>query len=305
MSQGWNIPAYNVRESKRARRVTIKVSSRAGLEVVVPVGFDQSELPAILQAKAGWITNNLQKTRPVEGLDRPDFVGLRLLGETWRTEYYSSPDERLSLSEREGNLLSLTGPVDDPAGVAAALNQWLQRRAKDVLVPWLHRLSAQLSLPFSRATVRRQRTKWGSCSSEKSISLNRNLLFLPEPMARYVLVHELCHGRRWTIRKNSGSCWRPSSPTPGRPPPSSGIQWNSCLIGLKSKTGGFRSDTTACLALEPAEFGHRRPFGGAVFGRRLGCGVITRPCGQGLLHRGADSPRDGAAARRNDRPLLR
>jgi predicted metal-dependent hydrolase len=65
MSQGWNIPAYNVRESKRARRVTIKVSSRAGLEVVVPVGFDQSELPAILQAKAGWITNNLQKTRPV------------------------------------------------------------------------------------------------------------------------------------------------------------------------------------------------------------------------------------------------
>lgn len=92
MSQGWNIPAYNVRESKRARRVTIKVSSRAGLEVVVPVGFDQSELPAILQAKAGWITNNLQKTRPVEGLDRPDFVGLRLLGETWRTEYYSSPD---------------------------------------------------------------------------------------------------------------------------------------------------------------------------------------------------------------------
>ena len=80
--------------------------------------------------------------------------------------------------------------------VAAALNQWLQQRAKDVLVPWLHKLSAELSLPFSRAAVRRQRTRWGSCSAEKSISLNRNLLFLAEPLARYVLVHELCHGRR-------------------------------------------------------------------------------------------------------------
>ena len=107
-----------------------------------------------------------------------------------------APSERITLSEKEGNLLWLTGLVDDPAMVAAALNIWLQRRAKDTLVPWLHQLSAELSLPFSRAAVRRQRTKWGSCSAKKSISLNRNLLFLPEAMARYVLVHELCHGRR-------------------------------------------------------------------------------------------------------------
>ena len=79
---------------------------------------------------------------------------------------------------------------------AATLTPWLQARAKDVLVPWIHQLSHELSLPFSRAAVRRQRTKWGSCSAETSINLNRNLLFLPEAMARYVLVHELCHGKR-------------------------------------------------------------------------------------------------------------
>ena len=90
----------------------------------------------------------------------------------------------------------LTGPVKDPVLVADSLNQWLQKRAKAVLVPWLGRLSSELSLPFNRVSVRRQRTKWGSCSAEKSISLNRNLLFLPLPLARYVLVHELCHGRR-------------------------------------------------------------------------------------------------------------
>lgn len=196
MTQGWTIPEYNVRESKRARRVTIKVSSWLGLQVVVPLGLDRSEIPEILQSKAGWIAKSLARTRPRGKLERPGSIGLRLLGETWRPEYIPSPGERLYITEREGFILSFTGAVDDPASVAKALNRWLQRRAKGVLVPWLHQLSTELSLPFSRAAVRRQRTKWGSCSSEKSINLNRNLLFLPEAMARYVLIHELCHGRR-------------------------------------------------------------------------------------------------------------
>ena len=196
MTQGWTIPAYIVRESTRARRVTVKVSSLSGLEVVVPVGFDRSEIPDILRSKARWIQNSLEQTRPMEELTRPASVSLGLLGETWRTEYAPSQGKRVGLSEQGGSVLSLTGPVGDPAMVAAALNRWLQQRAKDVLVPWLHRLSAELSLPVSRVAVRRQRTKWGSCSAEKSISLNRNLLFLSKPLARYVLVHELCHSRR-------------------------------------------------------------------------------------------------------------
>ncbi len=196
MSQDWTIPNYNVRVSKRARRVTIKVSSWAGLEVVIPVRFKRSEIPQILQSKEDWIRKSLEKTRPVEELKRPETVQLGLLGENWPVEYSPSGDQRVKVSERDENLLSLTGPVDDPIPVAGALNQWLQRRAKAVLVPWLSQLSTELSLPFSRVSVRRQRTKWGSCSAEKSISLNRNLLFLEEPLARYVLVHELCHGRR-------------------------------------------------------------------------------------------------------------
>jgi hypothetical protein len=196
MSQNWTIPEYSIRESKRVRRVTIKVSSWTGLEVVVPVGFKRSEIPKILQSKARWIQRSLARTHPVEELTRPESVQLGMLDEAWHADYSLAPTERVRVSEQAGNVLLLTGPVADPVLVAGGLNQWLQKRAKDVLAPWLGRLSEELALPFSRVSVRRQRTKWGSCSAEKSISLNRNLLFLPEPMARYVLVHELCHVRR-------------------------------------------------------------------------------------------------------------
>ena len=196
MSQDWAIPDYNIRESRRARQVTIKVSSWTGREVVVPVGFKRSEIPKILQSKARWIQRSLARTHPVEELARPESVCLGMLDETWSAEYSPSPDQRVQVLEQPGNVLRLTGSVEDPVVVAGALNRWLQKRAKNVLVPWLGRLSEELALPFSRVSVRRQKTKWGSCSADRSISLNRNLLFLPEPMARYVLVHELCHVRR-------------------------------------------------------------------------------------------------------------
>ena len=123
MNEGWSIPAHSVRESKRARRVTIKVSPRAGLEVVVPVGFDRSEIPEILKSKASWITKHLERARPDEELKRPVSIRLESLGETWLTEYLPSPAGHVKLSEREGRVLSMTGPVDNPVMVAAALNR--------------------------------------------------------------------------------------------------------------------------------------------------------------------------------------
>ena len=54
-------------------------------------------------------------------------------------------------------------------------------------------LAAQLQLPLARVAIRRQRTRWGSCSTRGTISLNCCLLFQSPEVVRYLMVHELAH----------------------------------------------------------------------------------------------------------------
>ncbi|MBU2007661.1 M48 family metallopeptidase, partial [Patescibacteria group bacterium] len=48
-------------------------------------------------------------------------------------------------------------------------------------------------LKFNAITIKRQKTRWGSCSKKGNLNYNYKMLFLPEAIADYIIVHELCH----------------------------------------------------------------------------------------------------------------
>jgi predicted metal-dependent hydrolase len=191
-------PGHRVRISARAKRIALRILADGVVEVVLPVGGDMSVVPRVLAEHRDWITRARARLatriarKPVP-LALPDRVHLRAVGETWRVTYGQSAG-RGALSEGAEHLLVHCNP-EAPEACHQALRAWARARAQRVLLPQLEQLSRETGLRYAHATVRAQRTRWGSCSQRGTISLNYRLLFLPPDLMHYVLVHELCHIR--------------------------------------------------------------------------------------------------------------
>ena len=67
--------------------------------------------------------------------------------------------------------------------------------AGGVLSARLNQLAGTYGFTYNRLFIRNQRTRWGTCSSRNNISLNINLVRLPQELQDYVMLHELAHTR--------------------------------------------------------------------------------------------------------------
>ena len=85
------------------------------------------------------------------------------------------------------------GDLSNTRAVQQALRAWLVKRAAEVFAPILAATARTMDLSYRRLAVRRQRTRWGSCSVRGTISLNCCLLFQRPAVVRYLLIHELVH----------------------------------------------------------------------------------------------------------------
>ncbi len=198
---------YTVRQSKRAKHVSIKIAVDGSVEVVVPPRYNCNKLPELIAKRRDWILKNraqlLSEHRDTANdwqTIKPEKLELRWQAplaqtdpsEIWQVSYEADQGPTLCIP-LPGHGLKVRGHVDQVSICNQVLCEWLGHKAHRELVPWLRQLSFDLELPFKRPSVRGQKTRWASCSSSKNISLNYKLLFLPKEVVHYVLVHELCH----------------------------------------------------------------------------------------------------------------
>jgi predicted metal-dependent hydrolase len=197
-------PPYRVRLSRRARSLQIEVTPWRGVEIIVPNRTSAKRVQAFVARNRSWIRaawEELLALYPGQiGVRLPERVTLAALDEDWQVLRAAPTGARARIEADRTTRTLVVRAADDATGMEL-LRGWVRARATEVLPDWLARVADETGLSYTRAQVRAQRTRWGSCSTRGTIALNYKLLFVRPALVNYLMIHELCHTRHFDHSK--------------------------------------------------------------------------------------------------------
>ncbi|NDD74079.1 MAG: M48 family peptidase [Gammaproteobacteria bacterium] len=197
---------WDVRRSARARRLAIRVHPDGRVEIVVPAHASASVVQSFVARHRNWIERKLAERRghaPTDETFPPRVLQLAAFEESWPIELEPTLGATRPLSF-DGRVLRVAEAAT-PANLRRHLLRWLLEHVRDGFAVRLETLARESSLKHASLQVRRQRTRWGSCSRRGAISLNVCGVFQRPPVLRYLMLHELVHLRHMN---HSVDYWR-------------------------------------------------------------------------------------------------
>jgi len=187
---------WELRVSRRIRCARLQVKPFGGLEVVIPPRFPRRQVPDLVAKHAGWARRQLDRQSQLRQAVRlPSHITLAFDNSSTPV-IYTADQLQINLDLfTQPSSEKLVIDVDGQRERIRKLRNWVRRRARKSFPELLSEISTLTGLEFNRLSIRSQKTRWGSCSIRGNISLNDQLLFMPEATVRYLMIHELCHTR--------------------------------------------------------------------------------------------------------------
>lgn len=187
--------AWNVRVSTRARRLCVRVYPAGRVEVVVPRNTSARLVQQFVSRHREWIEQRLRESTAQQALlVPPQEVLLPAIERHVQVEYQhrATPPRLVTIDTHH---VQVRGTLAETKQWSRVFGRWLVDIAEQEFATRLANLAELHGFSYQRVQIRRQRTRWGSCSSRGTISLNVCGLFLRPEVLRYLLIHELCHTR--------------------------------------------------------------------------------------------------------------
>jgi predicted metal-dependent hydrolase len=193
--------AFVLVRSTRARRYILRLRPDGVLRVTIPRRGSRREALDVIERHRPWIERQWRQ-RIADGRSHDLWQeGTRIL--------FRGVEVALAVeSNARGHRVCFADQVVHVASdgrIRDAVEARLREIAARELEPRLRDFAARHALTVDRVIVRNQRTRWGSCSGQGSISLNWRLVQMPPFVSDYVLWHELMHLRQ---ANHSRRFWR-------------------------------------------------------------------------------------------------
>ena len=145
---------FELHRSDKRRTCSISIAPGGLMTVRIPSHMSKNRLLSILQDKDDWIYKTYMKYKDVKVLENSSHL---------------TEEERAFLEKK----------------YRMAARKYIKERV-DYYLPFT-------GGSVSSVCIRNQKTRWGSCSSNHTLSFNWRLMLAPPAILDYVVVHELCH----------------------------------------------------------------------------------------------------------------
>ncbi|MCK3682762.1 SprT family zinc-dependent metalloprotease [Maribellus sp. YY47] len=186
--------------SKNSRSKNIKLSIKPDKSILVSYPFyvSSKEVVNFVLKNEAWILEQQSRLDARKTKIDPE-AGMKT--KLYQVQFLKSDANRVS---RKGKVIRIMlADFDSDQSKAFAekcLTEIYRFEAKQILPGRLAELAKQHGFQYNKVTIRDNRRNWGSCSSANNISLNLQMMKLPDALIDYILLHELVH----TEVKNHG-----------------------------------------------------------------------------------------------------
>ncbi|QIR69317.1 M48 family metallopeptidase [Kocuria sp. KD4] len=166
------------------------------VRVAAPTRLDDDAVRLAVIKRLPWIKQQRQQFRDAERQSEREMV-------TGESHYVWGNRYRLKIVVRPGHthfeidgdrLVLYTPESGDSARHRVALDQWYRQQLRHALPEVIAAWEVKLGLSVPKWTIRRMKTKWGSCNREtRHIWFNAELAKKHPDCLEYVVVHEMIH----------------------------------------------------------------------------------------------------------------
>lgn len=181
---------------KRVKNVNFRVDRAGRACMSAPLHLSAEQVRELAESRVDWFRDHMGRVESAQ----------RDIPETWQSgEKLTVWGRPVTLQIDEGNgplgctlqgdkLVVNVLPGYTPAMRAMEVEHWLANELRARVIELLPVCEARVGVRATSITLRRMKSRWGSCTAKRgSIRLNVALAECPPECLEMVLVHELCH----------------------------------------------------------------------------------------------------------------
>jgi len=167
------------------------------VEVILPLGIPIEKAESLIHKNSVWVLNHWEKiSKRRYHAAMPALPKNTILYRGNPILLRLTPDPSLksrAVAEYHKNCLQIRVPCRIKKIPKNTVSNWLISEARTLITQRVTQLSGDYCLHPRHISIRNQRTRWGSCSSSRTLSFNWRLVMVPADVLDYVIIHELSH----------------------------------------------------------------------------------------------------------------